>query len=148
MKYCHPIIVQLLSKLFDIMLIYEYVPNGFGISMMVPVPKNSTSKSQASTDDYRGISINPIISKVFEMCLLKLFGKYLYTSNMQFGFKPKSGCNHARYAVRKTIEFFIERDATVNLCALDLKRAFDKMNKYALFIKLMQKCIQLFLLIC
>ena len=105
MKYCHPIIVQLLSKLFDIMLIYEYVPNSFEISIMVSIPKNGTSKRQPSTDDYRGILINPIISKVFEMCLLKLFGKNLYTSKMQFGFKPISGCNNARYAVRKTIEF-------------------------------------------
>lgn len=95
--------------------------------------------NQVSTDDYRGISINPVISKLFELCLLDLFGKYLFTSSLQFGFKAKTGCNQARYAVRKTIEFFIDRNSTVNMCALDLKRAFDKMNKYALFIKLMQR---------
>ena len=34
-KYSHPIIVQILCKLFEAMLIYEYIPNGFGISMIV-----------------------------------------------------------------------------------------------------------------
>ena len=57
---------------------------------------------------------------------------------MQFGFKSKSGCSHALYAVRKTVEFFIERESTVNLCALDMSKAFDKMNRHALFIKLSQ----------
>ena len=68
-----------------------------------------------------------------------MFSKYFTTYNMQFAFKAKTGCNHSKYAVRKTIEFFIEWDLTVNLCALDLKKAFDKMNIYALFIKLMQR---------
>ena len=42
---------------------------------------------------------------------------------------------------RKTVEFFIERESTVNLCALDMSKAFDKMNRHALFIKLInRKC--------
>jgi len=46
---------------------------------------------------------------MFEHCLLDLFSNYLTTSDMQFGFKSKVSCNHAIYAVRKTIDFFIER---------------------------------------
>lgn len=43
--------------------------------------------------------------------------------------------------MRKTVEFFINRNTTVNLCALDLSKAFDKLNRYALFQKLMdRKC--------
>ena len=72
-----------------------------------------------------GISISPVISKVFEHCLLHIFSKYLISSHdRQFGFKSKTGCNHALYSVRKTVEFFIERESTVNLCALDMAKAF------------------------
>ena len=60
-------------------------------------------------------------------------------SNWQFGFKSKVSCNHAIYAVRKTIDFFVESGSTANVAAIDLKKAFDKMNKYALFIKLLQR---------
>ena len=73
--------------------------------------------------------------------MLDLFSKHLETSNMQFGYKSKSGCRNALYSVRKTVEFFVNRDTTVNLCALDLSKAFDKLNRFALFQKLMdRKC--------
>jgi hypothetical protein len=140
LKHCHPIIVTILEKLFNLMLLFEYVPDSFGRSILVPIHKTDSVSAKMLVEDYRGISITPVISKVFEHCLLKLFEKYLLSSaNMQFGFKAKSGCNKALYSVRKTIEFFIERESTVNLCALDLSKAFDKLNKYALFIKLMNK---------
>ena len=76
---------------------------------------------------------------MFEQCLLIIFDKYLCTSPMQFGFKSKSSCSHAIYSVRKTIDFFVERQTTVNVCALDLAKAFDKMNRFGLFIKFMNR---------
>ena len=140
LKNCHPIIAVILTKLFNLVIMFEYVPNDFGRSILIPIPKNESVSAKAYVEDYRGISIAPVISKVFEHCLLKLFSKYLQNSDvMQFGFKSKSGCNQALYAVRKTVEFFIERESTVNLCALDMSKAFDKMNRHALFIKLMNR---------
>ena len=89
--------------------------------------------------DFRGISLNVIVSKLFEPCLLSVFHNYLESSPFQFGFKASSSCSKAIYTIRKTIDFFIERQATVNLCALDLTKAFDKMNRHALFIKLLNR---------
>ena len=125
--YAHPIIVTILTKLFNLLLLFEYVPNGFGIGILIPIPKSD--KDLDRTDNYRGITINPVISKIFEHCLLTLFNKHLQTSPRQFGFKAKTGCDKALYTVRKTIEYFIEHEATVNVCALDMAKAFDKMNR-------------------
>ena len=137
--YAHPVIVTILTKLLNLLVLFEYVPNGFGIGVLIPIPKSE--KDLDRTDNYRGITVNPVISKIFEHCLLALFNKHLSTSSRQFGFKPKTGCNKALYTVRKTIDYFIEREATVNVCALDMAKAFDKMNKNALFIKLLKnKC--------
>jgi exonuclease III len=145
-KHCHPIIVSLLTKLFNIMLSLGYVPNSFGIGLTVPIPKCDTGSKLCSTEDYRGITVSPVISKIFEHCLLFKFDKYLISSDSQFGFKKNNGVNHALYSVRKTVEYFIDRDSTVSLCALDLSKAFDKLNKYALFIKLMKrKCPLIFI---
>jgi len=47
------------------MLQYEYVPDEFGIGVMIPILKASVNNKSGSTDDYRGISINPILSKLF-----------------------------------------------------------------------------------
>lgn len=41
--------------------------------------------------------------------------------------------------MRKVVERYINGGNTVNLCALDLSKAFDKTNHHALFIKLMNR---------
>ena len=135
----HPIVAQLLTKLFNLMLLYEYVPDAFGRGILIPIPKSDAGKGDAHMDNYRGISLNPIISKLFEKCLLALFKEFLCSSSMQFRFKAKTGCTHTIYTVRKTIEYFAERQTTVNVCGLDMAKAFDRMSRYGLFIKLMKR---------
>ena len=61
------------------------------------------------------------------------------TSNRQFGFKQKVGCNNAIYSLRKTIDYFTNKGSTVNICTLDLSKAFDKINFKMLFSKLMDR---------
>jgi len=68
-KHASPISNVIIAKLFNLMLIYEYVPNDFGVGIMVPILKSSVNNKSDSTDDYRGISINPIVSKLFEMSI-------------------------------------------------------------------------------
>jgi len=94
------------------------------------------------TDDFRGIAISAVISKVFEHCILDRFGCFLNTTDNQFGFKKGLACTDAIYTVRKTVERFINGGSTVNLCALDLTKAFDEANRHALYIKIMQRRFQ------
>ena len=115
------------------------MPDAFGQTVTFPVPKDSSFKLLASSDNYRGITIGPIISKILEFCLMNRFEKYVYSSNYQFGFKKKIGCNHAHYTLQKTVEYFIAGDSTVNLCSIDISKAFDKLNRYTLFSKLMDR---------
>ena len=72
------------------------------------------------------------------------FGKYLYTDENQFGFKKGVGCTHAIYTVHKIVES--KGGNTVNLCAIDLSKAFDKVNHHALLLKLMKRNIPITLL--
>ena len=94
-----------------------------------------------TVDDFRGISISPIISNVFEHCITDRFGDYFVTSDHQFGFKKQLSCSHAIYTLRCVIDTYVNSGSTVNICALYLSKAFDKMNHYGLFIKLMHKRI-------
>jgi len=55
-------------------------------------------------DDFRGISISSILSKIFEYCFLDRFHSYLATADNQFGLKKNIGCNHAIFSVRKLVE--------------------------------------------
>ena len=44
------------------------------------------------------------------------------------------------------MERFIKAGNTVNLCAIDLSKAFDKVNHHALLVKLMKRKLPVFLI--
>jgi len=104
------------------------------------------STKDMTCEDFRDIAISPIISKLFGYCFIEKFGDFLHTDYKQFGFKKGMGCNHALYTVRQVVERFIKRGTTVNLCALDLRKAFDKVNHHALLIKLIKRNLPVHLL--
>ena len=72
LQFSHPLLPVILSKLFNCMMDIGHVPECFGQSYTVPIPKascNVRSKS-VTVNDFRGISISPVISKVLEHCIL------------------------------------------------------------------------------
>ena len=146
LKYSHPVVNCILVKLFNLMLHFNHVPDGFGVGLTVPIPKVTSHKIHMTTSDFRGITISPIISKLFEQCLLKRMNGYMASSDLQYGFKKNHGFNHAIYTVQSTIEFFTKNDSTVNICALDVSKAFDKVNHFILLMKLMDRNVPLSLL--
>ena len=138
--FSHPILSVVLSRLFRLILLCSYVPNGFKHSYIVPIPKTKEYISKSlSCDDFRGIAISPVISKLFEYCFLDRYRSLLASSGNQFGFKKGSGCSNAIYTLRKVVDSYINNGTTVNICSIDLSKAFDKVNHYALFIKLMKR---------
>jgi hypothetical protein len=125
------------------MIKYNFVPSGFGSSYTVPIPKNYFAhfNKAITTDDFRGISISSVVSKIFEKCILDRYSRFFETSDKQFGFKRNIGCSHAIYSVRNVIDRFVNNGSTVNLCALDMSKAFDRMSHQGLYIKLMNRMI-------
>ena len=79
LKYSHPIIVRMLCKLFNLFLTNSHVPDSFGKSYTVPIPKSSATNRALTVDDFRGISISPVISKLFEHAVLDRFAHYFTT---------------------------------------------------------------------
>ena len=137
----HPVLVAILNKFFNLFVSAAYIPYGFRLSYTVPIPKEEQSHKGNSVDNYRAISISPIISKIFEHCILSRYSKFLGTNSNQFGFKKGSGCDYAIYSVRKVVEHYVAGGSTVNVCLLDLSKAFDKMDHCALYLKLMDRSI-------
>jgi len=94
-------------------------------------------------DGFRGIAISPILSKVFEHCLLDRCKSLLRTSSNQFGF---------RKALVVVLPFTVLRITSylagvlLTFCAIDLSKAFDKVNHFALFIKVMRRRVPVELL--
>ena len=76
--YYHPSLPFILSKFFKLIFFCRYVPLGIKKSYIVPIPKPKDCRSKAMTyDDFRGITISPVISKIFEHCVVKGFQVFL-----------------------------------------------------------------------
>ena len=79
-------------------------------------------------------------------CIFDRCGPFFETSDNQFGFKKNVGCANAIYVLRSTVDYYVSFGTTENICALDLSKAFDKMNHHGLFIKLIDRNIPVNLL--
>ena len=85
--YSHPVLVNILVKLFNLIMSVSHVPRGFRLSYTVPLPKEDNYHKINIADNYWAISISSILSKIFEQCLLTRYNKFTVTSPNQFGFK-------------------------------------------------------------
>ena len=76
--YSHCLLSCISAKLFNMMTYIGHVPLRFGVSYTVPILKNSDSvySKSVTVDDFRGISISPTISKVFEHCILDRYADF------------------------------------------------------------------------
>jgi hypothetical protein len=88
LQHCHPCVPTLLAKLFNLIMQVGKVPDSFGLSYTIPLLKVKTScMSKSCLKDFRGISICPLLSKLFENVILAKFGSYFVTSDKQSGLK-------------------------------------------------------------
>ena len=133
-------IIQRLTNLFNCMLIHSFVPSQFRLGFMIPIIKDSRG-NHSDVGNYRGITISPIISKIFEHVLKSVFSEHLKTSTYQFGFKRKKSTSHALFCLKQTISYYIENDSRVFCSFLDASKAFDRLVHSGLFIKLIDRGI-------
>ena len=140
MQFSHHIVVSVLCKLFNILMSYGYVSASFRRSYTIPLSKGNAIFDKARmVDDFRDISISPVLSKIFEHCILDRFSSFLATTDNQFGFKKGLSCSHAIHLIKSVVDEYVAEGSTVNVCALDLSKAFDRINHFALFLKLMNR---------
>ena len=121
--------------LFNIMSVHGFVPDSFGIGIIVPILKNRLG-DVTDTSNYRGITLSPLISKLFEHCILDKYNSYIISSDLQFGLKKNLGCNRAVFALLQCVDYFVTRDSSMYMAALDATKAFDRINHIKLFHRL------------
>ena len=114
------------------------MPNDFGAGIMIPLLKDSSADSTKS-DNYRCLTLSPLISKIFENCLLSKFSSFLVISDLQFGFKSGVGCTDAILTLKAVIDYYTCKGSTISIAALDISKAFDKISHFNLYSKLMDR---------
>ena len=107
-------------------------------NVVTPVHKK---ESKSNPDNYRPISIIPIISKIFEKLMLHrlndFFIKNDYFAETQFGFRSQLNTNQAIYNfIHEILKGLHEKKYPIGICC-DLSKAFDSVNHELLLQKLL-----------
>ena len=129
-----------ISFLFNAMLTHSFVPQQFRLGTIIPLIKDRQGKN-SDANNYRGITISPMISKLFEHVLKTIYADHLATSTYQFGFKKGSSTSHALFCLRESINYYIDHGSRVYCSFLDASKAFDRLIHAGLFTKLMKRGI-------
>jgi len=58
MQYAHPSLVIHIKMLIQLIVKHSYVPEGFGLGLVIPLVKDKSGNLNDS-DNYRGITIGP-----------------------------------------------------------------------------------------
>ena len=85
------------------------------------------------------VAISNSLSKVFELILLDRCEEYLWTSGNQFGFKANHSTEMCIYALHEFIDYYRSRSTNVYVTFLDASKAFDRINHWLLFDKLLKR---------
>ena len=138
LQYAPLNLLMRITTLFNDMMSHSFVPKQFRLGFMVPIVKDNQG-NLSDVSNYRGITISPIWTKVFEHVLKLVFGEHLSTSPYQFGFKKRHSTVHALYCLKTTINYYVDNGSRVFCSFLDASKAFDRLVHSGLFLKLMEK---------
>ena len=129
-----------LSLLFTCMLRHSFSPSTFCISTMIPIPKG-INKDLTKTQNYRGIALSSLLSKLFDLCIISSEGSHLLSDGLQFAYKSGSSTIQCASIVTETINYYINNESDVYMCCIDASKAFDRVNLVVLFNKLRKRNI-------
>ena len=132
--YSHERISVHLAMLLS-MLTHGYLPDAFMTTSIIPILKNKNGDTSAK-NNYRPIAIVTAMSKIFELCLATVMDAHLVTSDNQFGFKQKHSTDLCIYTVKSIIQYYNYYNSPVYTCFLDASKAFDRVNHWTMFKKL------------
>jgi len=123
-----------LRHMFNTIVSTGHVPDDFNISVVTPIPKKG---EQHTPGDFRPISVSSVFANIFERLLLSKMDRVVTgISNNQFGYRHRTSCKHAYFAVNETIAFYRKGGSKVHVVSLDASKAFDKLWRDGLFFKL------------
>ena len=132
--------IQVLTNLFNICLSTGMVPTIWSKAIISPIPKSSTADPRVPLN-YRGISLLPVISKLYTAGLSNRISNYFEKehtfSNEQNGFRPNRSCLDHIYTLHNAARIRQNQKKDTFLTFIDFSKAFDYVQKEYLLHKLL-----------
>ena len=137
LKDCFEVIVPQITYMFNQSLSLGIFPESWSTATITPIPK---SGNRSFVNNWRPISIIPLIGKLLEKLCSKLVNSHLEINNIlcdeQYGFRPKKSTSLAIFTYIKNITEELNKRKLVGSIYLDFAKAFDSINHLILLAKL------------
>ena len=141
-KSSRHITAPVLANLFNAMLEAEYFPKLWGIGLMVPIFKSGEIDDP---DNYRGVSLNSCLSKLFTGLLNERLVRFLDVTGKikhnQVGFRKSFRTADHVFTLKTLLEKSHSKKEKLYTCFVDFKKAYDTIWRNALFYKMLNEGI-------
>ena len=107
-----------------------------GVHYVTPIVKNNKCVF-TDKNNYRPIALTCVASKLLELLILDTCKDTINTSDSQFGFKEKHFTDMCIFTLKETVRCYVSLGSQISLCFMDASKAFDKVNHWHLFDKLL-----------
>jgi hypothetical protein len=107
-------------------------------SIIKPIIKDQ-KKNTSDPNNIRPISISNCFAQIFEKLIIQSSPELHKSHKNQFGFKPKTSCNHAIFVIKETILSYINHKSSLKIASLDAEKAYDKVWRDGMFFKTKKK---------
>jgi hypothetical protein len=140
LKYVSDDLGQILYSLFNGIFDRGEWPTKWAEGIIHPVHKKA---SVNVTDNYRKITVMPVLGKVLESILnARLVFRNLsleLDDPLQFGFKANARTSDNLFILQSLINRQKFKNKPLYVCFVDFTKVFDYVNRYALYYKLMKR---------
>ena len=87
-----------------------------------------------------------LFGKIIDILILNRYHYLFISSSYQFGFKKNHSTNHCTFVIKEVISYYVNNNLDVFPCALDMQKAFNRINLIKLFNKLSVRGFPAFIL--
>ena len=134
-KYAPVDFLIVLCDVINVLTLHGHAPllwlSGTILSLL-----KSASLDKTQVLSYRPFTLSSLFGKIIDIMVLNRYHNLFLTSNRQFGFKKDSSTNHCSFVLKEVISYHLRRNTDVFACALDIQKAFDRVDLIALFRKI------------
>ena len=142
-KCALPFIHTALKRLFNSILWNSHYPREWKVGIIVNLFKSGNSYDP---NNYRGLTINSCLGKLFNTILNNRLVKFLDSGNIicdnQIGFKKKARTSDHIFIVNTIFKKVCKSNQKLYLCFVDFQKAYDSVWRDALMLKLLRSGIK------
>ena len=140
LKSALPSIINTVVKIFNVLLSTGQFPESWTEGIIIPLHKQGNS---ADPNNYRGITLNSCLGKLFCHVLNGRISKFLedksFIGREQAGFRKNHRTSDQIFILKTIIDKYINKNGKENklyACFIDFRKAFDTVSHEGLLLKL------------